>query len=72
VVRVTHISPDPDFSNWDGPGDPSGTATGPEMFVEARATFGDVVAIDSARHGLERGFFHSKISAGIEDSFFVQ
>ena len=34
-------------------------------------TFGDVVAIDSARHGLESGFFRSKMSGGSEDSFFV-
>ena len=32
---------------------------------------GDVVAINSARHGVERGFFRSKMSGGSEDSFFV-
>ena len=42
------------------------------MSLRVLLTFGDVVAIDSARYGLEKGFFVSKMSAGGEKSFLVQ
>ena len=63
--------PGTDFRDWGGPIDPADTATGSGMSLGVLRTFGDVVAIDSGRHGRERGFFRSKMSGGSEDSFFV-
>ena len=62
LLRNWNKEPKSDFSDWGGPGDPSDTATGSGMSLGVLLTFGDVVAIDSARHGLERGFFRSKLS----------
>ena len=71
LLRNWNKEPKSDFSGLGGPGDPSDTATGSGVSLWSLVTFLDVVAIDSARHGLERGFFRSKMSGGSEDSFFV-
>ena len=63
--------PKRDFWGWGGPVDPRTAATGPGMSLWLLQTFLDVVAIDSGRHGLGRGFFRSKMSGGSEDSFLV-
>ena len=67
----TQIGPNPDFSSWGGPADPRTAATGPEISLWVLLSSGDVVAIDNACRGLERGFFRSKMSECSEDSFFA-
>ena len=46
--------------------------TGPGSTAGTSLTFGDVVAIDFARHGLERAFFHSILNAEQCKTFTVQ
>ncbi len=58
------------FRDWGRPGDSPDTATASGMSLWLLRTFLGTVAIDSGRHGRERGFFRSKMSGGSEDSFF--
>ena len=63
--------PGTDFWSLGGPARLLDAPTGPGTTPGAPLTFRDVVAIDTGRHGLARGFFRSEMSGGSEDSFFV-